>query len=59
MNKEKSIDVINSLIEINNDRIEGYETASKETQEADLKSVFSQFAKTSEKCKLELILLRA
>jgi uncharacterized protein (TIGR02284 family) len=55
MNKEKSIDVLNSLIEINNDRIEGYKTASKETAEMDLKQLFSQFAKTSEKCKSELV----
>jgi hypothetical protein len=29
MDKEKLIDVLNKLIEINNDRIEGYETESK------------------------------
>ena len=55
MNKEKSIEVLNSLIEINNDRIEGYEKAAKETEEADLKTLFAQFAKTSEKCKVELL----
>mgnify|MGYP006219800087 CR=1 FL=1 len=33
MKREKSIEVLNSLITINNDRIEGYETASKETEE--------------------------
>ncbi len=54
MNKEKSIEVLNTLIEINNDRIEGYDTASKETQESDLKDLFSQFSKTSKKCKEEL-----
>jgi hypothetical protein len=31
MEKEKTIEVLNSLITISNDRIEGYETASKET----------------------------
>lgn len=55
MNKEKSIDVLNTLIEINNDRIEGYETASKETKETDLKALFSQFSQTSQKCKAELV----
>lgn len=55
MNQEKSIDVLNSLIEINNDRIEGYETASKETEETDLKSLFSEFSLTSKKCKEELL----
>lgn len=34
MDKEKSIDVLNTLIEINNDRIEGYETASEERKKA-------------------------
>ena len=38
MNTEKSIEILNSLIQINNDRIQGYETASKETEEVDLKS---------------------
>lgn len=54
MEKEKSIEVLNSLITINNDRIEGYETASKETEEQDLKSLFAQFIATSQKCKQEL-----
>lgn len=55
MDKEKSIDVLNKLIEINNDRIEGYETASKETEETDLKTLFAHFIKTSQKCKQELV----
>ena len=55
MNKEKSIDVLNKLIEINNDRIEGYETASKETKNADLKSLFFKLTQTSQKCKAELV----
>ena len=55
MEKEKSIDVLNTLIEINNDRIEGYETASKEAEEQDLKTIFSQFTQTSQKCKQELV----
>jgi uncharacterized protein (TIGR02284 family) len=55
MEKEKSIEVLNTLIEINNDRIEGYHTASKETKEMDLKSLFDQFALTSQKCKQELV----
>ncbi len=55
MDKDKTIDVLNSLIEINNDRIEGYETASKETKDSDLKTLFSHLIQTSEKCKTELI----
>lgn len=41
---------------INNDRIEGYETASKETEEPDLKTLFAQFISTSQKCKQELVI---
>jgi uncharacterized protein (TIGR02284 family) len=55
MENEKSIDVLNTLIEINNDRIEGYETASKETEETDLKDLFAQLANTSHECNEELI----
>ena len=55
MDKEKAIEVLNSLITINNDRIEGYETASKETDELDLKTLFAQFISTSQKCKQELV----
>ena len=35
MENEKTIGALNKLIEINNDRIEGYETASKETKEGE------------------------
>ena len=55
MDKEKSIDVLNILIEINNDRIEGYETASEETEEKDLKTLFSELMKNSQTCKMELV----
>jgi uncharacterized protein (TIGR02284 family) len=55
MDKDKSIDVLNKLIEINNDRIEGYETASKETEENDLKILFTGFITISQKCKQELV----
>lgn len=55
MKTEKTIDVLNSLIEINNDRIYGYETASKEAEETDLKMLFSQATETSLKCRTTLI----
>jgi uncharacterized protein (TIGR02284 family) len=55
MNNEKSIDVLNTLIEINNDRVEGYETAWKETEESELKTLFSQLAQTSHECNADLI----
>lgn len=51
---EKTIEVLNTLITINNDRIEGYETASKETEEHDLKSFFAQLSSTSHQCNHEL-----
>jgi uncharacterized protein (TIGR02284 family) len=54
MNKDKTIEVLNTLIQINNDRIEGYQTTSKETEEEDLKNLFAQFTQTSQKCKQEL-----
>jgi len=55
MEKEKTIEVLNTLITINNDRIEGYETAAKETEEQDLKTLFAHFLQTSQSCKQELI----
>lgn len=54
MENQKTIDALNKLITINNDRIEGYETASKETEEADLKTLFANLMATSQKCKREL-----
>ena len=55
MDIEKSIDELNKLIEINNDRMEGYEIASKITEENELKALFAGFITTSEKCKQELV----
>jgi uncharacterized protein (TIGR02284 family) len=54
MENEKTIAVLNKLITINNDRIEGYETALGETEEQDLKTLFSGFISTSVKCRNEL-----
>jgi len=54
MENQKTIAVLNTLITINNDRIEGYDTASKETEEQDLKTLFAQLSSTSQKCKHEL-----
>ena len=55
MDKKKSIDVLNDLIEINNDRVEGYNTAAKETTAADLKLLFGLLSQTSQKCNAELV----
>ncbi len=55
MKEEKTIEVLNTLITANNDRIEGYDTASEDTDEHDLKTVFAEFIQTSRECKQELI----
>ncbi|MDI6033466.1 PA2169 family four-helix-bundle protein [Flavobacterium sp. LB2P84] len=55
MNKDKAIVVLNNLIEINNDRIQVYETATIVTEESDLKNLFSEFQKTSKIFKSELV----
>lgn len=46
---EKTIDVLNDLIRINNDRIEGYEKAVNETNnnDSDLRNVFNRMAQES------------
>jgi uncharacterized protein (TIGR02284 family) len=54
MENEKTIDALNKLIQINNDRIEGYESAAKETDEHDLKTFFNELQTTSQQCKHEL-----
>jgi uncharacterized protein (TIGR02284 family) len=58
MEEQKMIDVLNSVIEINNDRIEGYETALnviESTDDHDLKILFANFQYTSQECRLELV----
>lgn len=55
MENKKTIEALNTLITINNDRIQGYETAAKETEEQDLKAMFGRFTATSQKCKVELV----
>lgn len=55
MENNETIDVLNTLVEINNDRIEGYVTASSETDDHELKTLFAKLAQTSNKCKNELV----
>lgn len=55
MNKEKTIDILNKLVVTNNERIEGYETASENTEERELKTLFSGFVETSQKCRNDLV----
>lgn len=47
---EKNAEVLNDLIKINNDRVEGYEKAVKETkdEDADLRSLFRDMANESQ-----------
>lgn len=51
---EELADVLNDLVEINNDRIEGYENAINETDAADLKALFTDMASRSLQFKNEL-----
>jgi uncharacterized protein (TIGR02284 family) len=55
MYTDKSIDVLNSLIVINNDRIQGYETAMEEAEDSDLRTLFNRFIDHSRQCRDELI----
>jgi len=53
---DKTYEVLNDLIQINNDRIEGYERAAKETavEDADLRSLFLSMASESRRYVNEL-----
>lgn len=53
---ENAVEVLNDLIEINNDRIVGYERAIEETEmaDSDLKSIFAQLATESRQYKQAL-----
>jgi uncharacterized protein (TIGR02284 family) len=53
---EKLVEVVNDLIQINNDRVEGYEKAAKETKslDVDLQATFHKFANDSRKFAAEL-----
>lgn len=55
-NKNETISVLNDLIKINNDRIEGYQKASEDTKDSnvDLKAVFHEMADQSMKYVNEL-----
>jgi uncharacterized protein (TIGR02284 family) len=53
-NRQRSLDILNALVHINNCRIEGYDQASKETEGYTLKSLFTRLADTSRACKHEL-----
>jgi uncharacterized protein (TIGR02284 family) len=48
------VQVLNDLISVLNDRVEGYEQAAGETADADLKSLFTEMAARSHRFKREL-----
>lgn len=50
----KAAEVLNGLLQINNDRVEGYQKAAEETPELDLKTVFKSMADESKKNASEL-----
>lgn len=52
--KTKTVEILNSLVEVNNDRIQGYETAMREAKDSQLKVEFSLFIVTSKRCVMEL-----
>jgi uncharacterized protein (TIGR02284 family) len=52
---KKTVSLINDLIVINHDRIEGYEKATKETDDAQLKSLFTHMADESRQFTNELV----
>jgi uncharacterized protein (TIGR02284 family) len=54
MNFERTIAILNDLLEINNDRIEGYKTAIGETEDFDLQRIFKNLKETSVACKRDL-----
>jgi uncharacterized protein (TIGR02284 family) len=56
---EKMIGILNDLIRINNDRVDGYEKAAKEAKsvDADLQALFHRFAQESKQFASELKLL--
>jgi uncharacterized protein (TIGR02284 family) len=54
MENNKIADALNKLVEINNDRVVGYEKAVDETEDTMLKSLFTRFAAQSRSYRSEL-----
>ena len=50
-----TVDLLNDVIRINNDRIEGYERATEDTEDPQLKAMFQTMAQESRKFKNELL----
>ncbi len=53
-NHQKITAVVEDLVKINNDRIEGYQKAAKQTDEADLKELFDTMIADSRHFTVEL-----
>lgn len=55
--QEELVGVLNDLIRINNDRIEGYERAANETKDSDvdMKAIFNEMSSQSRKYVTELV----
>lgn len=51
---EKTVDSLNDLIIINNDRYEGYQKAMEQVEDADLKELFTNFSIQSKANNVEL-----
>jgi uncharacterized protein (TIGR02284 family) len=54
MDTNESIDILNNLIVLNNDRIDGYKAAYSETYKEELRDLFTKLQQTSHECKGEL-----
>ncbi len=50
----KNAEVLNDLVEINNDRVAGYEKAANQAKDSDLNSLFSDMARQSKEFVSEL-----
>src|SRR4051812_43737081 len=55
MNKEKNLTLLNALLEINCERIEGYKLVMKEGGDHDLNQLLLELIETSELCRSELM----
>ncbi len=54
MDNDEIIDVLNNLVVLNNDRIDGYKAAQTETYKEDLRNLFMSLQATSQQFKTEL-----
>ena len=54
MDTDESIDILNNLIVLHIDRIDGYKAAYTETYKEELRSMFTELQETSSQCKTEL-----